>query len=583
MTIEVNHQHDINRTDEAGQKRLPVLIVGAGPIGMALALGLAHYGIRSLILDDDDKLCDSSRAVCIQRHTLQIFERLGVVEPMMTKGVTWTLGRVFFGERELFQITFPGSSDEKYPPFINLPQNYTEQYLLEELKKQPLCELRWLHKAVALSHNEQSVTVTAETPQGRRTFEADYLLACDGSRSPVRHMLNLPFVGKTYNDRFLIVDVRTKLDQPNERWFWFDPTFNRGKSALIHPQPDGIYRIDWQLGPDIEVEEQLKPENLNRRIREVIGNRPYEIIWSSIYTFQQRHAEHFRCGRVFLVGDSAHLMSPFGARGMNSGIQDVNNLVWKIALVIQGQASDSLLDSYETERKAAALENLRITDGTMAFITPHSRLRLRIRNAILNRSVRLKRLRKLVNSGRLSMPFTYITSPLISKRLYLPARRQLSKPTVLKLALQFRRGPQAGALAPEARYTVQTENGHSERLRLLDLIGHDFVLFYFSDQPSMAALQLTEASKNISLPLKIYIISQSPNSLAADGTIGGLWDESGEITRTYAAQSGTLYLVRPDGHIAGRGFEFPLVELGQLLARASGQKSTAKVGLRTED
>ncbi len=572
MRQELENQARISLPNESGSERVPVLIVGAGPIGMSMGLALSRYGIKSLILDDDDKLCDSSRSVCVQRHTLQIFERLGVVGAMMERGVTWYLGRVFFGEQEIFQIKFPGSTDEKYPPFINLPQNYTEGYLLDGLEKQNLCEVRWLHKVVALSQTDEQVSVSAETPAGPQTFEADYVMACDGPHSPVRHMLGLPFIGKTYKDRFLIVDVRAELDRPHERWFWFDPVFNRGKSALIHPQPDGIWRIDWQLGPDILPEEELKAENLDHRIREVIGDRPYEVIWSSIYTFQQRHASQFKKGRVFLLGDAAHLMSPFGARGMNSGIQDVNNLAWKLWLVRHGRAPTGLLETYDPERRAAALENLRITDGSMAFITPHNKLRLTVRNAILRGSVRFKRLRKLVNSGRLSYPFTYQDSVILSRELHLPDRARLAKsPALLKAVWQFRRGPRSGALAPDVRYTFTNKAGQKERARLIDLVGHDFVVFYFSDQPQAAARQLEQALKSApALPLKVYLISKQPTDLSVYPTLELLWDENGEVAKTYAAQDGTLYLVRPDAHIAARGLEFPLVKLGDSLRFAVG-------------
>lgn len=582
MTAKIENEDNVSPKSSNEKEHFPVLIVGAGPIGMSMGLALARYGIRSLILDDDDKLSEGSRAICIQRHTLQIFERQNVVKPMMDKGVTWTKGRVFFGDKELYQITFPGGSDEKYPPFINLGQNDVEQFLLEGVKAQQLCEIRWRHKVVALSQSGDGVTLSAETPDGPKTFQADYVLACDGARSPVRHMLKVEFVGKTYHDFFLIVDVRTKLDQPNERWFWFDPVFNRGRSTLIHPQPDSVYRIDWQLGSAIDQQEVLKPEYLDRRIKEVIGQRPYEIVWASVYTFHQRHAEKFKVGRVFLLGDAAHLMSPFGARGMNSGIQDVNNLAWKLWLVMNGRAASSLLETYETERKAAAVENLRITDGTMAFITPHSKPRLLLRNTILRGSVRLKRLRKRVNSGRLSTPFTYTHSSLVSPDLHLPEPRRLaSNPALLKAAWAFRRGPLCGALAPDARYTFKNEDNPPERRRLIDLFGQEFVALYFSDQTQPAAQELEQVLKSsLDLPVRGYVVSKQLAALSETSSVTTLWDETSEVARAYAAQPGTLYLIRPDGHIAARGFEFPLADLGKILEKAINGQSLAVRNVR---
>jgi 3-(3-hydroxy-phenyl)propionate hydroxylase len=550
------------------KKHAQVVIVGAGPVGLTLGLGLARMGIRSLILDDDDKLSDGSRAICIQRHTLEIFQRLGAVEPMMQKGVTWTLGRVFFRRKELFQIRFPGS-DEQFPPFINLQQSYTEQYLLDALRGHPLCEVRWRHKVTALAQDDDAVTVTAETPEGEVDFVADYVIAADGARSSVRNLLGISFDGHTYPDRFFIADIRARLDFPNERWFWFDPVFNPGKSALVHPQPDGEWRIDWQLGPDVDIEAHKERAALDRLIRATIGDREYEIVWVTTYVFHERLARRFQQGRVFLAGDAAHLVAPFGARGMNSGVQDAYNLIWKLWLTLDGKAPAELLGTYETERRAAAEENVRITDGSMRFITPQTRGRLLQRNAILRGSVWFKRLRPWVNSGRLSTPFVYNESPLIHRTEHLPALRdQLLSPALWRVVRRFKRGPRAGELAPDACYASAEKK---ERRRLTHLIGHHFLLLYFSDEPEQACRKLKETCAELpDVPLHIYVVSSRRANVAAPEPIDLLWDDDGDIVRQYAARGGSLYLVRPDGHIAARGFSFPLEQLPTIFAQAIG-------------
>jgi 3-(3-hydroxy-phenyl)propionate hydroxylase len=335
---------------------------------------------------------------------------------MLAKGVTWRVGRVFYRERELFQFEFPASAANEIPRFINLQQFYTEQYLVEGVQRQNLCDFRWHHRVVSLRQDEKNVTVTVDSPSGALEIVADYVLAADGAKSTVRKLLEIPFTGASYADRFLICDIRAELEFPRERWFWFDPPFHQGRSALIHPQPDNVWRIDLQLGPDADAERERQPEALDRRIRAMIGGRPYEMVWPTVYTFHQRCAESFRKGRVFLLGDAAHLVAPFGARGMNSGVQDANNLAWKLWLVIDRLAPPALLDTYETERRAAALENLRITDETMAFISPHGAWPKWRRDLILRGSVHFEGLRKWVNSGRLSQPFHYRKSPIIDSR-----------------------------------------------------------------------------------------------------------------------------------------------------------------------
>jgi 3-(3-hydroxy-phenyl)propionate hydroxylase len=577
-------------------EHFPVIVVGAGPVGMSMALGLACNDIPCLILNDDDQLSEGSRAICIQRSTLEIFDRLGCARPMVDKGVTWQVGRIFSGENDLFRINLPNSKTEKFPPFINLQQFYTEQFLLEALKNQPRADLRWNHKVTGLSQDAGHVSVTVEIPGGQpsgqpntqQTFTADYLVAADGARSTVRHLLKIPFAGKTYQDRFLICDIKAKLDFPNERWFWFDPVFNRGKSALLHPQPENVWRIDWQLGQNIDAEAELQPDALEKRVRRVIGERPFEIAWASVYTFHQRHATRLREGRVFLAGDAAHLMTPFGARGMNSGVQDVNNLLWKFRLVREGKAPETLLDSYDVERREAALENLRITGKSMAFITPHGRLARLKHQLILKGSRRVKWLRKFVNSGKLSQPCSYRRSPITLYEEFLPGFREVIRsPELFRAVRRFRKGPHAGRVAPDAFFTQPHDQSSGQpgdyqgeqagsRQRVLDLIGPHFVILYFCKEAKPAA-QLEAALKTgPDLPLKVYLVGRPDEQLNANPPFQLLTDPDGSFAKAYAAQPGTLYLLRPDGHIAARGFDFPPERLAEVLRRATGWQSYEK-------
>lgn len=395
----------------------PVIVVGAGPIGLAIAIDLAKSNIPVVVIDDNDKVSFGSRAICFSKRSLEILDRLGCGDPMVDKGVIWNKGKVFFGDRKVYDFDLLPETGHKRPAFINLQQYYCELYLVErvhELQAQgkPI-EIRGQNKLIRLSETGKQSQLTVETPDGLYDLTCDWLIACDGAGSPARRMLGLDFVGRIFEDNFLIADVIMKADFPTERWFWFDPPFNKGQSALLHKQPDGVWRIDLQLGWDIDKEEEKKPENVIPRLKQMLGNDvEFDLEWVSIYTFQCRRMAKFRHGRVLFAGDSAHQVSPFGARGANSGFQDTDNLGWKLKLVLEGKASENLLDSYDYERILAADENILNSSRSTDFITPKSEISRIFRDAVLDLSEAHAFVRPLVNSGRLSLPSTYDGSPL---------------------------------------------------------------------------------------------------------------------------------------------------------------------------
>ena len=211
-----------------------------------------------------------------------------------------------------------------------------------------------------------------DTPDGPYQLEADWLIAADGARSSARDLLGLNFAGVTFEDKFLIADIRMAADFPTERRFWFDPPFHSGQSALMHRQPDNVWRIDLQLGPDADVTAEQEPGRVTARLKRMLGDRSFELEWISVYRFNCRRLDRFVHGRVVFVGDAAHQVSPFGARGANSGIQDAENLAWKLAAVIKGEAGAELIGSYEAERIQAADENIGHSTRSTDFIAPHS-------------------------------------------------------------------------------------------------------------------------------------------------------------------------------------------------------------------
>jgi len=515
---------------ERGGGDAAVVVVGAGPVGMTLAGRLAQLGVSVTLLEQQPQHTgEGSKALCMQRETLEIWARLGIGEQVAQRGVQWNLGRTYFRGRELFQIRLPTQAGDHFPPFVNINQTEVEEMLLARLGQLPDVDLRWSHQVVGLSQDGEGVIVRCETPSGTATMRARYLVGTDGAHSGVRGLLGMGFPGHSHADLFLICDIRAKLPFPHERRFFFDPPWNPGRQVLIHPQPDDTWRIDWQVPSGTDVEAERANGGLERRIRAVIGaSTEYELLWLTPYRFHQRLVERFRSGRVLLAGDAAHLFSPFGARGLNSGVADAENLAWKLAAVLAGRASDRLLESYHLERRAAAVENLAVTDASMRFMVPRGPLRRQLRNAILRGSLRLPRLRRLVNSGRLAQPFTYAASPIVAA----PDRDP--------------RLPSPGAVAPDAR--CGTLNGRAAVRRLRDLFGEQFVALLLLDDPQHAAHAAIRAA-GLAWPAGCQVAV-----LGVSGALAGvtaLADPQGEIRRAYGGAGERAYLIRPDGHLAG--------------------------------
>lgn len=499
----------------ARPERRPVVIVGAGPVGLTAAIDLALHDVPSVVLDDNDVVSIGSRAICWSKRTLEIFDRLGVGERMLEKGVTWKVGRLFHRDREVWSFDLLPEPGHKMPAFINLQQYYVEQYLVERAQELPdLIDLRWKNRVTAVKPDESAVEVTIETPDGNYSLEAGWLIACDGARSPVRGMLGLDFQGRAFEERFLIADVEMQADFPSERWFWFEPPFHSGQSALLHKQPDDIYRIDLQLGPDADPEEEKKPENVLPRIERVIGHRDFELDWVSVYAFQCRRLERFVHGRVLFAGDSAHVVSPFGARGGNGGIQDVDNLVWKLAMVVKGEAPTRLIDTYDEERTHGADENIVNSERATSFMTPKNEMERLFRDSVLDLAADHEFARRLVNSGRLSKPCSL---EHMSLQTPCPCDAGLVKP---------------GTAMPDA----PVEGANAGQKWLLNCVGGDFALLCVG----------TESPAGLPAGLRTVSVATARYSPAAGDL--RLLDVDGTVAARYGV--GTTYLVRPDQHIA---------------------------------
>ncbi|MGR4868757.1 FAD-dependent oxidoreductase [Variovorax sp. LARHSF232] len=528
--------------DAPAAARHPVVIVGAGPVGLALAIDLAQKKVPVVILEGGQALSTGSRAICFAKRTLEIFDRLGCADRMVDKGVSWNVGRVYFGAEEVYRFDLLPESGHERPAFINLQQYYVEGYLVQRAAALPGIDLRWKNKVVGLTQQADHVRLAIETPEGNYALEAGYVAACDGSRSQLRALLGQESKGRIFRDRFLIADITMDAHLPEpppgrpkaasapsggsedtpvpsvgaispERRFWFDPPFHPGQSVLLHKQADGMWRVDFQLGWDADPALERQPERIVPRVRALldsIGHEgvQFEIGWASVYTFACQRMERFRHGRVLFAGDSAHGVSPFGARGANSGVQDADNLAWKLAAVLQGEAPPSLLDSYGSEREYAADENIRNSTRATDFITPKSEVSRLFRDAVLALSKRHPFARALVNSGRLS------TATVLDGSL-------LSTPD----AEPFRGPARPGAAAQDAPLA-------DGRWLLRALAPHCFNLLVFGDAPPAALpAELAERVHVLRIPL------DAAHAVAA---------------ARYDATAGTTYLLRPDQHVCAR-------------------------------
>ncbi len=512
--------------------RHTVVVAGGGPIGMAMALDLGRKGVPVLVLDDHDGVGQGSRAICFARRTLEIADRLGCGSNIVDKGVIWNVGRVFHGETQVFDFNLSPEEGLRNPAFINLQQPYFEKFLVEQVRaeqeKGAPIEIRGCNQVTGLSDCGDHVVVEVDTPDGPYSLEADWLIACDGARSPVRNLMGLDFDGRVFEDNFLIADVKMTAPFPTERWFWFEPPFkNAGQSALLHKQPDDIWRIDFQLGWDIDRQVELEPARIRSRVDAMLGEGvEYELEWTSIYTFQCRRMEKFRHGSVLFAGDSAHQVSPFGARGANSGIHDVDNLAWKLDLVIKGLAPENLLDSYAAEREHGADENILNSTRATDFLTPKSATSKRFRNAVLNLAQRYEFARPLVNSGRLSVPCVYDNMPLNGPdELDGPARTRV------------------GASCVDA------------------LLGKDYLLDRLGNHFTVLGINVDLPETFSEEGLDISCISLS----SADDPSGGLSD------RYLGQAKSAVYLIRPDQHVAGRWEHFDAGQIRQALRIAIGK------------
>ena len=474
---------------------VPVAIVGGGPVGMVAALELARHGQRSVLIEARDTFNDGSRAICVSRSSYHILDRLGALEPFVAKSLPWTMGRSFFRGRQILEFTMPDSADDRFRPMYNIEQQYIEQYLWDAIAREPLIETRWQTRLDGIDTGAEGAVLTLTDPSGTYRLPARWVLAADGARSTVRAALGLRLKGENFEGRYVIADVRMAHDYPTIRRALFDPACRRGGTVLIHRQPDDIWRIDYQLRDGESAEEATKEANVRASVAGVLAEigetGPWELEWWSVYSANTLALDAYRAGSVFFIGDSAHIVPIFGVRGLNNGIADAQNIGWKLALVLGGQAGEGLLDSYSPERRGATLDVFANASKSARFMTPPTYGTRLMRDAALSLALQYPWAGALANPRQMA-PYTYAESPLT-----LPA--------------EAAPGPAPGAMIPDANLG---DGFLSQRM------GKDFTLVVFGAAPP------------VEHPL-LSVVTLPP---------GAAWN----------APDGNAWLIRPDLHVAAR-------------------------------
>lgn len=538
----------------------PVVVVGAGPVGQTTALLLARWGVDVVLLDAKparDPI--GSKAICQARDVLDVWESVGAGAYLAAAGVTWNTARTYYGEREISSWRFVDSGASPLPPYVNIGQERTEAVLDQRIacaaRDAEAIDVRWSHELVAVDQDAAGVTLRVRTPDGGTTLRAPYAVVTTGARSDeLRAAFGLGFDGESFEDLFLICDIRTELPGwEHERRFWFDPPWNPGRQILIHPTPDNVYRVDWQVPDGYDLAEDEASGGLDRRIRQIIGDRDHEIVWKSVYRFHSRHTERMRLGKVLLAGDCAHLVSPFGARGLNTGVLDADNAAWKIAFVLHGWAPEALLESYDAERMAATRENIEVTTATMSSLVPHDGAGRERRRELLEKAAVDPDAARRIDSGRFAEPFWYVDSPLTTPD---PERPFAGRPPKGQAP-----PPAPGTILPDMPVAVPDR---PEAGRLRD-IAREGILVLTAD--GVDARAAAAALADVAVPVQVRAVSAI--------------EPTGRLAEVLSLRDDEAWVVRPDAHVAAvvRGTPFDAAALHRAVLTALGHDVGARTGV----
>lgn len=545
---------------------LPVLVIGAGPTGLMLAGELSRYGIKCRLVDKREKPLTTSRAVAIQARTLEIFSALGIVDEFFPLGVRYHGMSAYDGQKRLAHVSMD-ELDSPFPFVLGVPQADTETLLTRRLAGFGVVP-EWSTELTGFTQDQTGVTATLKKADGStETVCSRWLVGCDGAHSPVRKGAGLTFLGETYESAFALADVRIDWQLPHDEVLVF-PGAEEGLTAAFPLPGEKRYRLTWEFAPTKKIAagevaqhgqvSDISPptlEDAQRILDSRVGfpAKAHDGVWFANFRVNSRMAAGYRAGRVFLAGDAAHIHSPAGGQGMNTGLQDAFNLAWKLSLVEQGVARPAILDSYHAERHAVGIDLLRNTDRMAQVAMLRHPVAVTVRNnfmrVVSGLEVFQQRMRRTISE----LGISYRKSPLSAEHhgsLLGSILPHGSDDPGVWAWREFANGPHAGDRAPDAPLGT----------------GHVFDLFR---QPKKFAL-LAFAGKGAALSTIAHQrdLVEKVNAEWSKSVTATLIEPAEEAAHDrYGAGAACLYLVRPDGYLAFRTQPAELPKLNEYLRK----------------
>lgn len=535
--------------------KLPVVVVGAGPIGMAVALGLAQRGIEVTILEAGTAVSFGSRAICISRHSQEIAGRLGFGDALAERALPWVSGRSFFRDRQVLRFQMPNDAHAVRPPMVNISQSEFEEIVLDAVEANPLISLYWGCELTGIEHDAEGATLRVSTVDGECTLRAGWVVAADGARSRTRELLGLRLQGNAYEGRYVIADIHWKSGLPTERMVWFDPPSNPGSTVVMHRQPDDIWRIDYQLAPEADAEEENTEEAIRSRITRHLewlkNDVPWTLEWRGYYKALALTLDEFVHGRVIFAGDAAHLVPIFGVRGLNSGMEDAETLAWTLAAVIVGDAEESLLTAYAIERRDAWQQNVASANKSTLIMTPGTEGYRITRDALLGLAASIPEYAHLIDPRQSSATHAR-RSPLTMASGAGDSVDSDGKPDLAAPPVAL----QCGDPLEDRRLVIEGKETSLHELR-----GVGFGIYAVAPVDAAAVEQIRTRIHACLPHEQVTAIVLEPGR---DGGAAAAW----------AAAAGEVVVVRPDGLVLARGTASDLAARGfEALATGSADIS----------